>query len=319
MKTNKTLAFLLACAMTVGVMAFGACDGADTEHSSDDGTLNSSVSDSSTSDSSVDDDSSSSLGDSAQSASESSSQSGSMSETAKAALEAAFEKSSLSDNYTETETYSNMSSTTINEESEWQMSEGTSITKYDGNKEERKDTYREKEDPLEAWEIGGDWYFHHFTSENEEGKSGDSYHQDEDGNWYKGGVSSTTGNADNNSMQEMLEGVYKQITYDENTGLYTITEYTIEGEDAMGILLGGPGFDSAETVNGTATITFHKVEIELKDGYIYRAYVEMEMHVDITAEYEGGSMICKMDGSMKEEVIYTNYGTTVVTLPEVTE
>lgn len=101
----------------------------------------------------------------------------------------------------------------------------------------------------------------------------------------------------------------------------TITEETLYNETNtyMDILLKGPGFGSAETVNGTAYIIFHKVEIELKDGYIYRAYVDMEMYVEITAEYAGESLSCKMEGTMKEEAVYTDYGTTVVTLPSVTE
>ena len=163
------------------------------------------------------------------------------------------------------------------------------------------------------------WYFYHFTSEDEEGRHGDSYHQDGNGGWYKGGVSSSVGDNANNPLLEIYKGMYQQLTYEESTGVYTITEYTLEGQDAMDILLKGPGFGSAETVNGTAYIIFHKVEIELKDGYIYRAYVDMEMYVEITAEYAGESVSLKMEGTMKEEAVYTDYGTTVVTLPNVTE
>ena len=312
---KKTLAF----AMTAGVMIFGGCDGAETASSSDGGASDSSLSDSSTSDSSVDDDNSSSNEDSAQSSSDSASQSGTMSESAKAALEAAAEKSFKAENYTATEMHSNTSSETVNEVSVWQIDEGTSIIKYDGNKEERKETYKTKENPLDAWEISEDWYFYHFTSEDEEGRHGDSYHQEENGGWYKGSVSSSVGDNANNPLLEIYSGMYQQLTYEESTGVYAITEYTLEGQDAMDILLKGPGFGSAETVNGTAYIIFHKVEIELKDGYIYRAYVDMETYVEITAEYAEESVSLKMEGTMKEEAVFTDYGTTVVTLPNVTE
>lgn len=316
---KKTLAFLLAFAMTVGVMIFGACDGAETISSSDGGASDSSLSDSSALGSSVDDDNSSSNEDSAQSSSDSASQSGNMSESAKAALEAAAEKSFKAENYTATETQSNTSSETVNEESVLQMGERASIIKYDGNKEERKETYKTKENPLDAWEISEDWYFYHFTSEDEEGRHGDYYYQDGNGVWYKGSVSSSVGGNANDSTIEIYENMYQQLTYEESTGVYTIIEYTLEGQDAMDILLKGPGFDSAETVNGTASIIFHRVEIELKDGYIYRAYVDMETHVDITAEYAGESVSCKNESTVKEEAVFTDYGTTVVTLPNVTE
>ena len=254
---KKTLAFLLAFAMTAGVMIFGACDGAETASSSDGGVSesslsDSSLSDSSTSDSSVDDDNSSSNEDSAQSSSDSASQSGTMSESAKAALEAAAEKSFKAENYTVTETHSNTSSETVNEVSVWQMDEGTSIVKYDGNKEERKETYKTKENPLDAWEISEDWYFYHFTSEDEEGRHGDFYHQEENGVWYKGGVSSSVGDNANNPLLEIYKGMYQQLTYEESTGVYTITEYTLEGQDAINIFSCMTALDPMQIYYGVA-------------------------------------------------------------------
>lgn len=339
MKTKKTLVFLLAFAMTVGAMVFASC-GDDVGDSLGNTSSSSSVSGNLPSSGSAEDSVSNDVGDSGTNSSDisntennstsnsddDSSQSGGMNEAAKAALIAAAEKTTQSDNYTEKRTIYFKS---IGEGSEgnyymeeWQ--EG--FSKIDGDKSESQFTSKQKDKPDGALTTETHWGFKQIISktEREDGSiEGESYYylQDENGVWYKSEGNYSIGTSESSTL---MMKIYENLAYDENTGLYTLTDFTYSftTEEILKDFFGldEVDLDDVSIDRAEASFTVYDFQIELKDGYIYRFYVNYEQKIDISVVYEENIFFYRR-GELNENVniTYSDYGTTVVTLPVVKE
>ena len=230
-------------------------------------------------------------------------------ETDKLALDAAFDKSLQSiGNCTITETYSGTSNSWGDGEAWWSEAKTSSLMKFDGNKQEIQKTFIDK--TSEGTFEESIWEFYQITSEDEEGKYGDYYYQGEDGEWKKES-GEIYEDDDYLSMMDLAKLVYEQLEYDESTGIYSVTNYSIDYTNQV-------VREEWGTINGKAIATFRKVEIELKDGYIYRLFVDVENVVDVTIIDAATSTqnSYKENGNSTGTIIFSDYGTTVVNLPQ---
>lgn len=340
MKTKKTLAFLLACAITVSITAFASCDD-DSDGSIGNTSSSGSISDDLPSSSSADEsvsntghdsetnssDVSSVESNSATSATDvsntenndtsssedDSSQNGGMSEDAKAALKAAVEKTGQSDNYTLTYmAYVHASANMSGAYGEY-IEEINATLKIDGNKSEDKgvDKNNGKEDNF--------WRFEFCTSKSDTQKQGYAYEQDSSGGWTKYVYKSYSQSSP--FMECAYKKIYENLTYDENVSLYTLVNYTYTPsvEEILKDFCGITNISGIETEKYEGGYVFHEVEIELKDGYLYRFKGDFEIHFDVSINYEGNVVNFYGDAEYKIDYIFSDYGTTVVTLPAVVE
>lgn len=323
MKAKKSLVCLLACLMTVGAAAFGACDGQEIYNSVMSGLNSESLESGSDLDESSAPDEDSSVGESvtdgasesgqSESADESSSSDKNLAdEEALAALQAAIEKTlRKGDNYQSRYVSTDTGKATINgEEYDSYYSEQESIMKKDGNKEEEIWNEKSRELPDGEWEYYRGHYINEYTGENSVNQY--NYHY-ENGEWTKSSFS-YSGKNDADETNEIIK-LYQQLSeyleYDRETGIYYIEERTLDVTDLMGEMEG--------LKNGVATATYHKLEIELKDGYIYRLYVDMEQYMKAISTEDGVEQVYEMHVAGEVTEYYTDWGTTVVTLPEIAE
>lgn len=320
---KKSLACLLACLMTAGTMAFGACDGQEIYESVMSG-LNSGSSESSGSS-----DDSGMLDGSSQSGMEDDSQSNSMEndsssdsaedgsssdknlvdEEALAALQAAIEKTlEKENNYQSRQMSTSTHKGMINGEQRYcYYLEQDIITKIDGNKEEEIWSEKSRYLPDGEWSFQDRHWIYEYIEEN----SGNGYWY-EDGEWTKGWFSS--GEIDAEATSEIVK-LYQQLSeylkYDKTTGIYYIEDLTLDITGLMGEIEG--------LKNGVATATYHRLEIELKDGYIYRLYSDMEQYMKDASTEDDVEQVYEMHITSEVTEYYTDWGETVVTLPEIAE
>ena len=107
---------------------------------------------------------------------------------------------------------------------------------------------------------------------------------------------------------EELEELKNQLEYDKKTGIYSITDCTMDINTEL--LLGGA------LKNGTATQRIDRLELELQDGYIYRYYFKGVLNVNATISYEDGEDDCDFQISSESTLLFTDYGKTTITLPD---
>lgn len=297
MKINKITAFLLACFIMVAMVAFSSCeDGDEALTTGNDSSDTSSENDAPSSDepSNNDPDSDSEIN-----------------QEALQALKDAFERSSQSKNYTLTGTVSGISSGTENGEDflYYEIQNMTQIQKVDGDKREAKETETAKYSPNDPWKTQTRWSFDKYTSEN----SGISYHWNEETeSWSTGSFSSVEDSNSSNLWDGKLEDIYSQLQYNESTGLYSLAEYNAD-DVAIEFFLGR----NIEIESGEATARYRDIEIELRDGYIYRIHMVLDVRVDIVIENQGEMYFIKGELLQTQTSVFSDYGTTVVTLPVV--
>ena len=287
MKINKIIAFFLACFMMVTMVAFTSCD--------DDEALPTG-NDSSDTSSENNDDASDTTNDSAN-------HTGGISEDA-------FEKLSQSKNYTQTTTVSGTQSYNGNgQEVSWcEIQNMTQTQKVDEDKRETKETQIVKYSPNDPWKTETRWFFRKYTSENE----GISYSWDEESGAWETGSFSSVGSSNNNFWTGKLEDMYSQLQHDESTGIYSLAEYNAD-DIAIEFFLGR----NIEIESGEATARYRDIEIELRDGYIYRFHMVLDVRMDVVIENQGETYFLKGEMLQTQTIIFSNYGTTVVTLPVV--
>lgn len=352
MKTKKTLAFLLACAITVGITAFASCSDSAEEsigHTSSSGSISNDLPSSSSADESVSNtehdsetnasDVSSVESNSATSATDvsntenndssssvdDSSPNGGMSEDAKAALKAAVEKLEKSDNYTQNYTMYIKSICEDPDGKHYVEELSQSFIKVDGDKTEIKGSDKQKDAPDGAFTTKTDWRFEEIISkiEEEDGttkREAYFYYQDENGVWHdeRGDYDVYTSESAISAMK-----IYENLAYDENTGIYTLTDYTYSFdkneifESLFGVSVDALNYVSID--HATASYTIYELQIELKDGYISRVYYDIKIQWDISGTYEGSSFVYREESNYNINGTYSDYGTTVVTLPAVIE
>lgn len=344
MKTKKTLAFLLAFAMTVGATVFASC-GDDVGDSLGNTSSSSSVSGNLPSSGSAEDSVSNDVGDSGTNSSDisntennstsssddDSSQSGGMNEAAKAALIAAVEKTGQSDNYTEKRTMYIKSIDESSEGNQYMEEWEEGFSKIDGDKCESQLTSKQKDKPDGALTTETHWDFKQIISKTEredgsiEGESYYYYTQDDYGVWHKseGHYYNHIGNTSESLTLLILMKISENLAYDENTGLYTLTDYTytFTTEEILKYFFRFDEVDLDDVSIDCAEVSFtvYELQIELKDGYIYRCYFNVEPKIDISVAYEGNSFVYRGEMNYNENLTYSDYGTTVVTLPVVEE
>lgn len=305
MKINKIIAFLLACIMLLTMLAFASCE--------TDGSVSTTGNENSGNPSSDN-----STSDNTNNTNNSINQSSGISEEALQALKDAFERSEQAANYTVTVTASaKVNMTQVfngQEQTEWIESEITEVDKYAEDKEENKSTTRERFSPNGEWEYSNNWHFYKYTTET----SGISYNQDEDGSWYTGSFHHSNSSSDSNdgydtAFFEDLESIRDKITYDEATGVYTVVE--LEMQNVVEWFFGAHPWN---ILSGTATGYFRNVRIELRDGYIYNCYYELETRMDnLMLEAQGQTGLFNGYSIQNITSTFTDFGTTVVTLPNV--
>ena len=294
MKINKITAFLLVCFMMVAMVTFTSCEDGDEALTT--GNDSSDTSSANNAPSSDDPDSDSGI-----------------SQEALQALKDAFEKTYQSrNNYTETSTTSGTSWGNMNDEesSYYEIQNLTEIYKIDGDKRERKDTETAKHSQDGSWETETRWSFDKYTSEN----SGISYHwSEETASWSTGSFSSSEGASNSSNLWDgKLEDMYDQLQYDESSGIYSLAEYNMD-DLAIEFFLGR----NIEIESGEATARYRDIEIELRDGYIYRIHMVLDVRTDIVIENQGEMYFIKGELLQTHTSVFSDYGTTVVTLPVV--
>ncbi len=230
------------------------------------------------------------------------------------ALKAAIIRSEETDNYTYKQEFALTVKSVLNgEEQPDERITDSEIGKIDGNKKETISDQITQELPNGESKSFYRHYIHVYTDEN----SGISYNE-ENGEWTQGGFSEVPSDEDESVMGVVVwEQLQESIFYDPETETYTLTEYTIEGailEDGsynFGLV------HPSEGVQGTIKLVYHKVEIQLKDGYLYKIYVDQEQDEKYVMEMDGVTytMDLHMDGIAT--VTYENFNATVVELPSI--
>lgn len=306
MKINRIIAFFLAFVMALAMLTLTACDGESAgTTTNDEGSLNNPSSNNPASND--------------QTSGDGNTQGSGISEEAFQALKDAFERTEQATNYTQTDTISGMTNMTLiingeQEEITWEEGETSEIYKHTEDKEECKTTSKERSLPDGEWEYSNDWYFYHYTTEN----SGISYSQHE-GTWYTGSFSHSNASNDSDdgyetALFEDLESIRNKITYDEGTGVYTIAE--LEMENVIEWFFGS--HQQWNILSGTATGCFRNVRIELRDGYVYSFSCEYEATMDnLMLDAQGQTALFNGVSVSQVATILTDFGTTVVTLPNV--
>lgn len=230
------------------------------------------------------------------------------------ALKAAIIRSEETDKYTYKQEFELTVKSVLNgEEQPDERITDSEIGKIDGNKKEIISNQITQELPNGESKSFYRHYIHVYTDEN----SGISYNE-ENGEWTQGEFSEGLRDEDESVMGVVVwEQLQESIAYDPETETYTLTEYTIEGvifEDGsynFGLV------HPSEGVQGTIKLVYHKVEIQLKDGYLYKIYVDQEQYEKYVLEMDGGTytMDLHMDGIAT--VTYENFNATVVELPSI--
>lgn len=236
----------------------------------------------------------------------------SISEEALQALIDAFERSSQSESYTVTGTMVGSTFAAQNGVTgHWvEFQNVTVVEKIDGDKREKTETQTARYSPDGVWETQTSREFAKFTSEN----AGISYDWDaETSSWITGNFSYETSGGDSGiDSMGIFEEMYSQLQYDEVTGIYSLAEYNAD-DTALEFFFGrGVEIDSGEVM-----ARYRNIEIELRDGYVYRYYVELDVRVDVVITWQGVTASYKAEYQQNQTTVITDYGTTVVTLPTV--
>ena len=143
---------------------------------------------------------------------------------------------------------------------------------------------------------------------NEEETEG-IYYDYEDGEWTKGHFSAEAIDADDIAeIEKFYQQMKAHLQYDEETKIYYVENQTFDVTDLEGI----------EGVKNSVVI-YKRMEIELKDGYIYRFYVDSECYTKVEMSVDGVEYVHENWDGSKATQILTNWGTTVVTLPTIAE
>lgn len=315
---KKLLAFLLACLTTVGTVVLGCCDGQGVYNSvvsdlnSSNTESNASLEGDASNDESVDSSQGKTSSDNAQSSMEDSSSSDEnpADEEALAALQAAIEKSLQQEkNYTYQQTVDMESKIWLDDKLEqnvtvhWEQTEKREGRKGEERRDETSYDYIYEEAETRFWH-----YIYEFTNEEETEAVGYDY---EDGQWQKTNMSFSGDEKTISAAVKIYQQIAQSLQYDKETGIYYIEDLTVDLTDIMGDLEG--------LENGYATGIYHRLEIELKDGYIYRLYADMEQYLKTTKIYDGEEHVFESHKEGKQSEYFSNWGTTVVTLPEIEE
>lgn len=197
------------------------------------------------------------------------------------------------------------------------IEEGNATLKIDGNKSEDKGVEKnnEKEDDF--------WRFEYCISKSDMQELRCAYEQESSGEWtthayvYKYYSPSLSFK----DYTYKYKKIYENLTYDENVSLYTLVNYTYTPsvEEFLKDFCGITNISGIETEKYEGEYIFHEVEIELKDDYLYRFKGDFEIHFDVSINYEGNVVNFGCDAEYKIDCIFSDYGTTVVTLPAVVE
>lgn len=217
-------------------------------------------------------------------------------------LLAAFEKTMNSgDNFT----YERSINQIETSESHWEHIKDKHTIKIAGDLREAKYDNSRKYGEDGEWEYHDSWEIEVYTEE----LAGVDYRKGEDG-WQAGNFSVADRNEFESMLsQEKIEELKEQLEYDKTKKIYYIDEYTMEIDTELVF--------GAKLKEGVAEERISKLEIQLKDGYILRYYVESIMNVDATLENEEGEtehIVMGLD--YKNGLKFTNYGTTKITIPD---
>ena len=195
---------------------------------------------------------------------------------------------------------------------EWYSEKSTVTQKYDGRLEEYVDTTKVKYDEDEAWETTANnrkTYYIYPDDSRRETESGTfiSYRQDDDGDWRQGGGAWAGVTVGQEYSDFLVDELREAMEYDEETGVYSITDYeiTILAESYIGMPI----------KDGKAVQKIHKCEWEVQDGYLVRAYNHYEIEIEGSIEMEGKEYEVDYYMSLDATGIFSNYGTTVIKLP----
>lgn len=196
---------------------------------------------------------------------------------------------------------------------EWMREKGTTTERIDGRLEEYIESMKYKDSEDGAWETRSvneksyKIYPKDYLSGEAEGEF-INYSKNDDGDWDKGGgyYQTSAGFGDEYEVL-MLEELREILVYDAETGIYSITdeEITTMSEAYLGMPI----------ISGNAVQKIHKMEYEVKDGYLVRAYQDYEVEIEGTMEIDGKTYEVYYYVDMEVEGEFSNYGTTKITLP----
>jgi len=310
MKMRRLLAFFLALTLMLATVALTSC-----EDNGEAVTTGAGSSDAATSVGTASEGASNGSDGSTASedANEDPDESGAMTEEQWQALIAAIEKSAQSENYTLNATLTGKQSSLMPGEGSYycEIQSMVETERVEGDKRESKNAQTARYSPDGEWVTETTWTFKEFTSED----AGISYHWDEETeSWERGEFSYESNDSAADNFMGQFEEVYRQMHYDETTGIYSLAEYNAD-DTAMEFIFARP----MEIESGGATARYRNIEIELRDGYVYRFHSELEVRADITAVYEGEQISMQAEMIQNQTAVFSDYGTTVVTLPVVDE
>ena len=196
---------------------------------------------------------------------------------------------------------------------EWMSEKGTTTEKTDGRLEEYIESMKHKESEDGAWETRSankksyKIYPKDYSNGEAEGEFV-SYTQNDDGEWTCGsGYYQTSAGFGEEYEALMTEELREVLVYNAETGIYSITdeEITTTSEAYLGMPI----------TNGQAVQKIHKMEYEVKDGYLVRAYQDYEVELEGTIEINGETYEVYYYCDMEVEGEFGSYGTTKITLP----
>ena len=310
MKTRSLLALFLTLVLIFTTVALTACDDVGDASTAGNGSTDAATSGGTASEGA----SNGSDGSTAsEDANEDPDESSAMTEEQWQALIAAIEKSAQSENYTLNATLTGTQSSLMLGEGSYycEIQSMVETERVEGDKRESKNAQTARYSPDGEWVTETTWTFEEFTSEN----AGISYHWDEETeSWERGEFSYAGNNSAADNFMGQFEEMYRQMHYDETMGIYSLAEYNAD-DTAMEFIFARP----MEIESGGATARYRNIEIELRDGYVYRFHAELEVRADITAVYEGEQISMQAEMIQNQTAIFSDYGTTVVTLPVVDE
>ena len=196
---------------------------------------------------------------------------------------------------------------------EWMSEKGTTTEKYDGRLEEKTSSMKRKSGEDKEWETASDneksyiIYPEEFLTGATEGECV-HYAKDEKGDWKKGMMYASAVAKVGEEYETLVEKELREaIVYNESTGIYSITdcEITVSAETYLGI----------ELENVKAVQKIHKLEYEIRDGYLVRFYQDVEVDIEGTMKRDDKTHKVDYHTEIKAEREFSDYGETKIKLP----